>query len=119
MNKKIILRGLLGSILFVSLQAGYASPILLKNSINAIQAEHQRKIADGYRSGALSLQEKTILLNQQKRIESIEARFRKNGLQAAERRQLLALLRWAERTIEAKLTNSERGTVQPLPNLPR
>lgn len=88
-----------------------ASPIAIKSSINAIQAEHTRKIDEGSRTGALTEQERIILVNQQNRIKSIEARFRQNGLQANERRQLLTLLRWAERTIQAKLANNQRVTV--------
>jgi hypothetical protein len=110
-NNKTILWGLMGSLLLIasSLQA---SPIALKSSINAIQAEHARKIEQGYRSGALTAQERLVLVNQQNRIKAIEARFRQNGLQAGERRQLLTLLRWAERTIKEKLTNTERVSGQ-------
>ena len=86
-----------------------ASPIALKSSINAIQAEHARKIEEGCRTGALSSQERLVLINQQNRIKAIEARFRQNGLQSNERRQLLTLLRWADRTIQEKLVNNERA----------
>lgn len=106
-NKAILLRGLLWSTVLMGTLA-QAAPIALKSSINAIQAEHARKIEEGYRTGALTPQERLILINQQSRIKAIEARFRQNGLQANERRQLLALLRWAERTIQAKLANNER-----------
>ncbi|HMT92948.1 hypothetical protein [uncultured Thiothrix sp.] len=111
-NKSILLRGLLYSLVLVLVGSlAQASPIALKSSVNAIQAEHARKIAEGYRTGALTEQERTSLINQQNRIKIIEARFRQNGLQANERRQLLTLLRWAERTIQAKLTNKERVTL--------
>lgn len=108
MNNKTILRGLIGSLLLITTVGLQASPIALKSSINAIQAEHARKIEQGYRSGALTTQERLVLIKQQNRIKVIEARFRQNGLQASERRQLLTLLRWAERTIKEKLTNTER-----------
>lgn len=111
MNKKKIFREILWISLLASTSVVQASPISLKNSINAIQAEHARKIEQGCQSGALTYQERIVLLNQQKRISLIEARFRHNGLQAGERRQLLTLLRWAERTIQTKLTNSERAPV--------
>ncbi|TXH70736.1 MAG: hypothetical protein E6Q83_04240 [Thiothrix sp.] len=114
-NKSISLRSTLLSLVLVSSLA-QASPIALKSSINAIQAEHARKIEEGYRTGALTEQERIILINQQNRIKIIEARFRQNGLQANERRQLLTLLRWAERTIQAKLRNNERAVHLPTPH---
>lgn len=108
MNNKTILGGLLWSLILTSSLA-QASPIALKSSINAIQAEHARKIEEGCRTGALSSQERLVLINQQNRIKAIEARFRQNGLQSNERRQLLTLLRWADRTIQEKLVNNERA----------
>ncbi|MFZ1386472.1 MAG: hypothetical protein WBP46_09030 [Thiolinea sp.] len=108
MNNKTILGGLLWSLMLTSSLA-QASPIALKSSINAIQAEHARKIEEGCRTGALSSQERLVLINQQNRIKAIEARFRHNGLQSNERRQLLTLLRWADRTIQEKLVNNERA----------
>ena len=108
MNNKTILGGLLWSLMLTSSLA-QASPIALKSSINAIQAEHARKIEEGCRTGALSSQERLVLINQQNRIKAIEARFRQNGLQSNERRQLLTLLRWADRTIQDKLMNNERA----------
>lgn len=108
MNNKTILGGLLWSLMLTSSLA-QASPIALKSSINAIQAEHARKIEEGCRTGALSSQERLVLINQQNRIKAIEARFRQNGLQSNERRQLLTLLRWADRTIQEKLVNNERA----------
>lgn len=111
-NKSILLRGLLLSAVLMTMSSlVHASPIALKSSINAIQAEHARKIDEGCRTGALTEQERIILVNQQNRIKAIEARFRQNGLQANERRQLITLLRWAERTIQSKLTNNERSPV--------
>lgn len=112
MNNKTILRGLIWSVMLITSSLVQAAPIALKSSINAIQAEHARKIEQGYRSGALTTQERLVLMKQQNRIKVIEARFRQNGLQASERRQLLTLLRWAERTIKEKLSNTERGVTQ-------
>lgn len=111
MNNKTILQGLLYSLMLITSSLVQASPIALKSSVNAIQAEHARKIEQGFRSGALTIPERLVLINQQNRIKKIEARFRQNGLQTNERRQLLTLLRWAERTIKAKLTNAERVPV--------
>lgn len=110
-NKRMVLRGLLWGTLLMTSSFVQASPIALKSSINAIQADQARKIEQGCRTGALTTQELHVLVNQQNRIKSIEDRFRQNGLQANERRQLLTLLRWAERTIQSKLTNNERVPV--------
>ncbi|HPY39503.1 MAG TPA: hypothetical protein PLM98_03200 [Thiolinea sp.] len=117
MNNKTILRAILWGLILATGLPAQASPISLKSSINAIQAEHARKIEEGCRSGALTAQERTVLINQQNRINIIEARFRQNGLQVSERRQLLTLLRWAERSINEKLNNNERAPVQNLNNL--
>lgn len=111
MNKKKFFRETLWLPLLLASTWAHGSPISLKSSINAIQAEHARKIDEGCRSGALTFQERNVLINQQKRIEMIETRFRQNGLQANERRQLITLLRWAERTIDTKLNNSERANL--------
>lgn len=110
-NKSILLRGFLWGVLLIASPLLQSSPIALKSSINAIQADQARKIEQGFRTGALTAQEQVILINQQTRIKSMEARFRQNGLQASERRQLLTLLRWAERTIQSKLMNNERTPV--------
>ncbi len=106
MNKKSIMCGLYCLALW-GMPIG-ASPIPTSAGINTIQVEHERMIQDGFRSGALTLHERGVLVKQQERIKQIEVRFRKNGLQGGERRQLLTLLRWAEKTIKSKLANSER-----------
>ena len=112
MNNKTILSGVLWGLMVIATPFAQASPIALKSSINAVQAEHARKIEAGCRSGALTAQERVVLINQQNRIKTIEARFRQNGLQNTERRQLLTLLRWAERTIKEKTLNNERVAIQ-------
>jgi hypothetical protein len=111
-NKSILWIGFLWGTVLVTSPLAQASPLALKSSINAIQVEHTRKIEQGCRTGALTTQEQLVLTNQQNRINAIEKRFRQNGLQANERRQLLTLLRWAERSIQAKLVNNERSTVK-------
>ncbi len=57
-------------------------------SINARQANLERRIMVGLRNGALSRREATALRAQFRQIAQLEARYRRGGLSAAERRDL-------------------------------
>lgn len=57
-------------------------------SINARQANLDRRIDQGVRNGALSRREATALRAEFRQIAQLETRYRRNGLSVAERRDL-------------------------------
>ncbi len=57
-------------------------------SINARQANLDRRIDQGVRNGALSRREATALRAEFRQLVQLEARYRRNGLTVAERRDL-------------------------------
>ncbi len=79
--------------------------------IDTRQADQQRQIDAGKRSGKLSVRERNVLNAEQRRIGAIEAELRARGNNLSERdeRRIGAMLDKAQAHIDALKRNRERG----------
>jgi hypothetical protein len=96
-------------LIIASLAVGTAAQADL--GIDARQADQQRQIDAGKRSGKLSRRERVVLTNEQKQIKLVEARLRVRGNNLGERDEarLNAMLDRAQRNINQMKNNRERG----------
>ena len=65
-----------------------AAPFFANNNINAREAQVEQRIAFGQRTGRLTFMEVRSLREQMRRIDFLEARYRRGGLNFAERADL-------------------------------
>jgi len=96
-------------LMIASLAIGTAAQADL--GIDARQADQQRQIDAGKRSGKLSRRERVVLTNEQQQIKLVEARLRVRGNNLGERDEarLNAMLDRAQRNIVQMKNNRERG----------
>jgi len=103
------MRNITFGLIIASLAVGTAAQADV--GIDARQADQQRQIDAGKRSGKLSLRERQVLTKEQKQIKLAEARLRVRGNNLGERDEarLNAMLNKAQRHIDQLKNNRERG----------
>ena len=78
--------------------------------IDARQADQQRQIDAGKRSGKLSRRERDVLTNEQRQIKTVEGRLRaRGGFHNRDQARIEAMLDKAQRHIDQLKNNRERG----------
>jgi hypothetical protein len=99
------------SVILAALTLGIGTAAMADVGIDLRQADQQRQIDAGKRSGKLSLSERQILTNEQRAIKRQEARYRDSrpGFTNREQGAIMAMLDRAQAHIDRLKRNRRRG----------